>query len=290
MSQRGVETDAVAVEVTDGRRGTVETEVHYRVAGEGPPVVLLHGIGLDAASVSWRHVLPALAADHRVYALDFPGHGHGPEPRVRYTQAFFLDVLSSFVSRMDLEGASLVGASMGGGVALGYALEHDVARLVLADAYGLGRDAPWRPAASGYLRIPGAAITWWQAVAATRASVREHLRTMTAGSPTDDHVEDVYATVQRAGGRAMASWQRSEFRRDGLRTCYLDRLSALETETLFLHGTADPLLPSSWSERAAARTDASLELLDGVGHWPAREAPDRFNEVVAGFLESAASS
>lgn len=288
MTQPAVESGTVPLDVTDGRRGAVETEARYRVAGEGPPVVLLHGIGLDAASVSWRHTLPALASEHRVYALDFPGHGRSPEPRVRYTQSFFVDVLRAFITRLDLGDASLVGTSMGGGVALGYALEHDVERLVLAGAYGLGRDAPWRPAASGYLRIPGAATAWWKAVAATRASVREHLRTMTAGAPTDDHVDDVYAAAQRTGGRAMASWQRSEFRPDGLRTCYLDRLSALESETLFIHGTADPLLPDAWSERAAARTDGSLTLLDGVGHWPAREAAQRFDDLVADFLGSAA--
>lgn len=289
MSQPAVESGTVSLDVPDGRRGTVETEAHYRVAGDGPPVVLLHGIGLDAASVSWRHTLPALSATHRVYALDFPGHGRSPEPRARYTQSFFIEVLREFIANLDLAGASLVGTSMGGGVALGYALEHDVERLVLADAYGLGRDAPWRPAASGYLRIPGAATAWWETVGATRASVREHLRTMTAGAPTDEHVEDVYTAVQRGGGRAMASWQRSEFRYDGLRTCYLDRLSALDAETLFIHGTADPLLPDSWSERAAARTGASLERFDGVGHWAAREAPERFNDAVGGFLSTTGS-
>lgn len=284
MAQRGVETDTVRLEVTDGRRGTVETDVHYRVAGEGPPVVLLHGIGLDAAGVSWRHALPALAEVHRVYAPDFPGHGESGQPRARYTQAFFLDVLAEFLAALDLEGAPLVGTSMGGGVALGYALEHDVERLVLADAYGLGRDAPWRPAAGGFLRVPGASTAWWRTIAASRASVREHLRTLTGESPRDEHVADVYRAVQAGGGRAMTSWQRSEFRAGGLRTCYRDRLSELAAPTLFVHGAADPLLPASWSERAAAETGASLEVLDEVGHWPAREAPERFNEVVAGFL------
>lgn len=284
MEQVHLESGTVPVEVTDGRRGTVETDVHYRVAGGGPPVVLLHGIGLDSALVSWRHALPPLAETHRVYAPDFPGHGDSGRPRARYHQAFFLDVLSSFLEALDLDGVPLVGTSIGGGVALGYALEHDVDRLVLADAYGLGRDAPWRPVASGYLRIPGAASAWWRTIAASRTSVREHLRTLTGGAPRDDHVDDVYAAVRAGCGRAMATWQRSEFRATGLRMCYLDRLDDLAAPTLFVHGAADPLLPASWSERAAERTGSALEVFDGCGHWPQREAPGRFTDAVAAFL------
>ena len=275
---------SVSVSTTDGRSGRTESTVSYRVAGDGPPVVLLHGIGLDAASVSWRHAVPALAEEFRVYAPDFPGHGDSDRPRVRYTHEFFLEVLESFLSTLDLEGAPLVGTSMGGGVALGYALEHGVERLALAGSYGLGRDAPWRPAASAFLRVPGAANGWWRSVGATRSSVRAHLQGLTGGPPTDEHVRDVHDAVDAAAGRAMASWQRSEFRHDGLRTCYLDRLSALSATTLFVHGTDDPLLPASWSERAADRTGGDLELFEGYGHWPARERPERFNRTVRQFL------
>ena len=82
----------------------------------------------------------------------------------------------------------------------------------------------------------------------------------------------------------MASWQPGEFRHDGLRTRYLNQLSALSAPTLFVHGTDDPLLPASWSERAADRTGGDLELFEGCGHWPARERPERFNRTVRQFL------
>ena len=71
-------------------------------------------------------------------------------------------------------------------------------------------------------------------------------------------------------GRAMASRQPGEFRHDGLRTCYLNRPSALSAPTLFVHGTDDPLLLASWSERAADVTGGDLEPFEGRGHWPAR--------------------
>lgn len=285
MQSAGVESRTVELDSADGRGRQTEREIRYYVAGEGPPVVLLHGIGLDSATVSWRHAIPALAESHRVYAPDFPGHGESGRPSVRYTNDYFGDVLAAFLAELDLEDAALVGISMGGGVALGYALENGVDRLVLVDSYGLGHDAPWRPAASTVLRVPGAYSQWWRAIGASRVSVRMHLTQLMADGPTKSHVEDVYAAVQDgAVGRTVASWQRSEFRHDGLRTCYLGALSELDVPTLFVHGTEDPLLPASWSERAAERTGGELELLDNCGHWPSREAPERFNEIVSSFL------
>lgn len=285
MDVTGAASETVELSAAGHRARGGGTCVRYLAAGEGPPVVLLHGIGIDSASISWRHTIPALAENRRVYALDFPGHGGSDRPRVRYTHEYFTDVLESFLSALDLEGAPLVGISMGGCVALEYALEHDVERLALVDSYGLGRDAPWRPAASTLLRIPGAYRGWWRAIGASRRAVRSHLRRLTAGRPGDDLVDDVYRTVQdRSGVRAVSSWQRSEFGFRGLKTCHRDRLDELDRPSLFVHGAEDPLVPASWSERAAAEADGDLAVLDGCGHWPTREAPERFNGALTSFL------
>ncbi len=255
-------------------------------AGSGDPVVLLHGCGLDAATVSYRYLLPELAEDHRVHAIDFPGHGHSDKPSTRYTTAFFRRVLRAYLAELGVESPSLVGISMGGSVALGHALDHDVDRLVLVDSYGLGGDAHWRPAASVGLRIPLVHRGWWRSLGSSQATVRGHLRSVTAGTPPEDLVEDVYAAVQDdAVGRTVRSWQRSEFRASGLQTDYRDRLAGLETETLLVHGESDPLLPASWSERAAdLLPNAQLEVYERTGHWPPRERPERFNADVTGFL------
>lgn len=280
-----VDSRTVTLETGDGRGRGVESDVRYFVAGDGPPVVLLHGIGMDSATVSWRHAIPALAEDYRVYALDFPGHGESDAPRVRYTDQYYLDVLETFLRVVGLEGASLVGSSMGGSVSIGYALEHDVERLVLVDSYGLGGDAPWRPAASTLLRVPGAYRGWWRTIGASRQSVRNHLGALTADRPTEAHVADVYEAVQGSDGlRALSSWQRSEFRYHGLRTCHRERLGEIDAPMLFVHGVEDPLFPADWSARAAAETDAELELFEDCGHALTREAPERFVETIGSFL------
>lgn len=277
----------VRLSVPAGRRGSDEVTVRYRVAGEGPPVVLLHGIGLDAAGVSWRHALPALAETHTVYALDFPGHGESDKPSRRYTTAFFRATLDAFLDALGLRGAALVGVSMGGCVALGHALDNPVEKLVLVDSYGLGGDAGWRPSAWALLRTPFFHGAWWRTVGATRGTVRTHLDALTGGSPSRALVDDVYRTIQGAKvGRTVASWQRSEFRATGLKTDYRDRLAELDAETLFVHGSADPLIPARWSKRAAEATGGELALFEGVGHWLPREQPERFNSRVRAFLRS----
>lgn len=276
------------LETGDGRGRPRETTVRYRVAGGGDPVVLCHGIGLDAADVSWRHALPALAEERRVYALDFPGHGGSEKPRLTYSNEFFRRTLAAFLEDRGLRDGplDLVGVSMGGGVALGHALAtDDIDRLVLVNSYGLGGDAPWRPAAAVMLRAPFAHRGWWAGVASSRTAVREHLRPMVGGSPPAELVEDVYGAVQEAAvGRTVASWQRDEFRPEGLATDHSDRLDGLDAETLLVHGKRDPLLPASWSVDAAGELGAELRVFGDCGHWTPREAPERFNAALVDFL------
>lgn len=271
-----------------GSLGRRRVGVRYLDAGDGRPVVLLHGVGLDAATVSWRFLLPELAATRRVVALDFPGHGESDKPRRRYTTDYYRQVLEAFLEAVDIEEASLVGVSMGGAVALGRALEAPdrVDRLVLVGSYGLGGDAPWRPAASVALRTPLFGRAWWASLRRSREAVREHLRAIVGPEPSEEFVDDVYAAVQDPGvARAGTSWQRSEFRSYGFRTDYRGQLPGCEIPTLLVHGSRDPLVPTAWSKRAAELLPrGELRVFEGYGHWPTRERPGRFNRVVRDFL------
>lgn len=286
MEREGVDARQVGVTVAAGPGRPDDVDVRYFVAGEGPPVVLLHGIGLDAAAVSWRYLLPDLAREFRVYAPDLPGHGGSDKPRTRYTTDYFRGALEGFLDAVGTDLPRLVGISMGGAVALGHALDHGAERLVLVDSYGLGEDAPWRAGASVALRVPFLQRLWWSGVGANRGAVREHLRALVAGRPPAELVEDVYRTVQDgAVGRTVGSWQRSEFRACGFATNYRDRLDTLSAPTLLVHGGADPLFPSEWSAHAAdAIPDSDLCLFEECGHWPPRERPGEFARVVGGFL------
>ncbi len=114
--------------------------LHYLVAGSGRPVILLHGLALDA--LQWDGYIQALAGDARVYALDFLGFGGSDRPDVDYSTPLQTDVLRGFMDDLQIRQADLVGRSMGGWVAADFARLYPdrVRRLVLADAAGLRFD------------------------------------------------------------------------------------------------------------------------------------------------------
>jgi pimeloyl-ACP methyl ester carboxylesterase len=262
-------------------------DVRFRHGGDGPPLVFLHGIGLDAADVSWRHALPSLAEDFSVYGLDLPGHGESDGIDGTYTTQYYVDVLDAFLEAQGLRGAGLVGISMGGAVALGHALDGgSPEQLVLVDSYGLGADAYWRQAASAALRVPFA-NNFLRGTVSSRAGVRANLEGVLGTSVPEALVEDVHDTVSSRSMRALRSWQRHEFRHDGLRTDYRSQLEELATPTLLIHGENDPLFPVSWSRDASARLpNGTLQVFDGCGHWVPRERPEQFNRALRTFCLS----
>ncbi|WP_299268766.1 alpha/beta fold hydrolase [Halorientalis sp.] len=281
------ELQAVEVTAEDGSGRSTTTTVRYRETGDGRPIVLLHGVGLDAKHISWKHVIPHLEADHRVIAPDLPGHGDSGKPNIRYTTDYYVDVLSGLVEKLDLDRPSVAGISMGGAIALGYALEEDVERLALIDSYGLGADASWRPMASVALRMPVVDQFVWNTMGVNRGTVRDTLRGYMTQA-TEEFVTEIHEVLQDDDcGRTLRRWQRSEFGACGFRTCYLGQLSDLGVPTLLVHGDDDTLLPAAWSERAHDRLpDSQLHVLDDCGHWPPRERPATFNRVLAEFLAS----
>jgi len=262
-----------------------EIDLHYRSGGNGPPLVFLHGIGLDAATVSWRHALPALADERTVYAPDLPGHGESDKPDRAYTTAYYLEAVEAFLDAIDVDEPAMAGLSMGGALALGHALDGgSVERLVLVNSYGLGGDAYWRTAATGMFRTPLLGNMVWQGVSASKPAIRTGLRSMGATEPPQELVDDVDSVVDRRTVRAMRRWQRSEFRATGFRTNYADRLGELAVPTLLIHGDEDPLFPPSWSQRAASTlSESELRLVEKCGHCPPRERPEWFNEAVRSF-------
>ena len=95
----------------------------------------------------------------------------------------------------------------------------------------------------------------------------------------------ISAALARLPGSVIYLSQDVEFRASGLQTDYRDRLGGLETETLLVHGASDPLLPASWSRRAAeSLPNGEVRVYDRTGHWPPREHPERFNADVSAFL------
>jgi pimeloyl-ACP methyl ester carboxylesterase len=260
---------------------------------EGPStVILLHGGGIDCASLSWGLFYPELVVAHRVVAFDWPGYGESaPLPGACSTDSL-VDFLTALLDELRIQRASLVGVSMGGAAALGFALAYPerVEKLVLVDSYGLMRRTPMHALGYLFIKIPGMNQLSWAAMR-SRSMLRWSLQSFLRrpGSLTGDLVEMALEEVLRPrAGQAWISFQNSEMTWAGTRTCYLDRLDEINTPTLILHGTLDTAAPPEGSREAHVLIRKSrLYWMEGCGHWPQRDHPAEFNRVVKGFLAEA---
>src|SRR4051812_763934 len=139
--------------------------IHCLLAGgAGPPVLLLHGSGFDAAGVSLASAMESLAANCRVYAPDLPGFGDSDPMPDDWGFARCSAFLSPLLAALDLERASLVGLSMGGGVALGFALmaPEKIDRLVLIDSACLSGAIPGGQSTWFAVHMPGWSAFQWR--------------------------------------------------------------------------------------------------------------------------------
>lgn len=239
---------------------------------DAPPVVLVHGGGLDSAALPWREVSPALAGtgEFVVYAPNLPGYSRSGRPEETPTAAYYARVVGEFLAELDLTDTRLAGVSLGGTAVVGATLAapERVARLAPIYAYGLGSTVPGGPLAAAFVRVPWLAGYSWRAIRGSRALTALAVRGIVApGNATPALIDEVSAALATTDGREWRRLQRAEVTAAGLRTCYLDRLSTLRAPTLYVHGERDPLVPSAWSVRAAAMTsEATPEVLANCGH------------------------
>jgi pimeloyl-ACP methyl ester carboxylesterase len=265
--------------------------VHCLASGEdGSPVLLLHGGGLDSAGFTYRHTIGPLSKEHRVFAPDWPGYGQSDRPDVEYTVPFYVGFLERLVAALGLERTSLVGLSMGGAAALGFALRapERVEKLVLVDSYGLGGEVPW--GRLGYLMVhaPLLGELSYALLRRSRAMVRWSLYSLVNDRRvvTEGMVDEVgQLLADPKAGHAWSSFQKSEVGWGGLRTDFSDRLGRLSVPTLLVHGANDRAVPLAWARRAQERIpDCRLEVFPDCGHMPPRERPEDFARTVGRFL------
>lgn len=267
--------------VEDGYVTVDGTRLHYLQAGsEGSAVVLLHGGIIDAAAVSWGHLIEPLGAECRVYALDFPGYGDSALPDGATTIDRHVEAVSGFLDELGLDSPTLVGLSMGGAVALGLGLRSPdrLQHLLLVDSYGLGRELP-----NGRLSYFLARVQVFNKIAIALFRRSRRLTRASLGGIVNDPdsldpkaVDAVYEEVQRPkAGVAFRRFREHEVTRGGYRTHYLDDFEDLQVPTTMLHGVHDEVVPVEWARRAADRIpEASLTELDDCAHWPPRENPE----------------
>ena len=254
-------------------------EVAYSDAGAGPVVVLLHATLHDRRD--FDAIAPSLRRDHRVIALDWPGHGDSPALSQRPTAALFADVLADVVAALDLPPAAFVGNSVGGFAAARLAITDPqrVSRLVLVDAGGFTAG----PVTNLYCRTLGTPAVM------TRVLPRLVRSYMKATSDNDYTVQQrVLARANTRDGVSLtaAMWRSFATSEYDLRP-HVDRITA---PCLVVWGSKDTAIPLRLGRAtAAAIPGARLEVLP-TGHMPFSSDPAGFLEIAAPFLAAAQTS
>lgn len=252
----------------------------FRMAGSGPAMVLIHGIG--DSSVTWDPVLPALARHHLVIAPDLLGHGRSDKPRADYSVAAYANGVRDLLGVLGIQRATLVGHSLGGGVAMQFAYQFPerTERLVLVGSGGAGLSV------SPVLRamtLPGATgVLQWLRVPTARWQVGTTVRLLRAldtdiGQDAPDLLRMIDALPDARARTAFVRTLRSVVDWRGQVTRGMP--------TLLVWGSRDAVIPVAHGLRAhEAMPGSRLEVFDGAGHFPFHSDPQRFVRVVEDFL------
>ncbi|MEA2390472.1 MAG: hypothetical protein QOK31_581 [Solirubrobacteraceae bacterium] len=265
--------------------------VIYRVAGSGPPVVLIHG--MVNSSRHWEAVALRLAESHTVIAPDLIGHGDAATPRGDYSLGAHAAWIRDLLAVLGIERASLVGHSLGGGVALQffYQFPQRTERVALVSSGGLGREvSPMLRSAA----LPGASAL---------LSLAAHPRALDALQASGDRLrrrgarKGVYVQavaralrpLERPGAReAFLHTLRAVIDVRGQRVSARDRLYLLSSvPTLVVWGGRDHTIPIEHGRDAHAAIPGSrFETLPRAAHFPHLEDPEGLASVLLDFLHT----
>ena len=277
--------------------------VHHMHGGHGTPVVFIHGLG-SSGYMEWRRNLEPTAVRHRVYAPDLPGYGRTDKPRARYTIPYFARFVRRYMDFLGLRRAAVIGASLGGRIALEVALEEPrlVRKLVLVNTLGLGRpQVRLAQMAYGLVTIPRVgeavmgiardALSWAPRKMIRRIAGRYSGVSVDLEQTMDDSYLDDLRDMYAADGfhNAFLSTVRSLVNPRALFGGHHDvtrRLNELKIPVQLIWGAADPLFPLAHAERAQSLIgQADLAVIDSAGHTPQSEQPEEFNRVLKPFLD-----
>jgi pimeloyl-ACP methyl ester carboxylesterase len=265
--------------------------VAYRDLGEGDDVLLLiHGMA--GSSETWRAVIPQLSRKHRVVAPDLLGHGQSDKPRGDYSLGAFAVWLRDLLDELGISQATVVGQSLGGGVAMQFVYQHPdyCQRLILISSGGLGPDVGW---ALRLLSAPGAELLLPVIAPQPVLTVGNKLRTWLSGagiqSPRGAEVWSAYSSLSDSQTRqAFLRTLRSVIDYRGQAVSALNRLHmAGELPTMAIWGDCDRIIPVDHAYAAqAARPESRLEVLKGVGHFPHVERPSEVVDLIEDFINT----
>jgi pimeloyl-ACP methyl ester carboxylesterase len=264
--------------------------IAYRDAGDGDALLLIHGMA--GSSATWRAIIPQLSKKYRVIAPDLLGHGMSAKPRGDYSLGAFAVFLRDLLDELGVPRATVVGQSLGGGIAMQFVHQHRdyCERLALIGSGGLGPDL------SPLLRIlsaPGAELVLPvvapQPVLSLGNKLGSWLSSAGIQAPRAGEMWQAYSSLADARTRrAFLRTLRSVVDYRGQAVSALTKLHvAAGLPTLLIWGDRDRIIPVAHAYAAHDALEGSrLEVLEGIGHFPHAESPAAVADILEDFIAS----
>mgnify|MGYP006299848815 FL=1 len=259
---------------------------YWEIGERGPRIVLIHGIGGFAEN--WRFNIENLAGHFKVYAVDLVGFGKSGKPKAPYTYDYFARFIKEFIDVMEIDKAVLIGHSLGGGIAMRFALMFPgrVEKLVLVDSAGLGKEIS---KIFKLISLPGfgelvtrpdrtRTLKMYKNLVYDRSLLSEEMVDLGFSFSSSPGAQQAFLKTARGTVNIFG------FKRKAINPIRRN-LHRIEVPVLVLWGERDAIIPVRHAYIAKdGIPDAELEVFENCGHIPMIECPDEFNTAVVKFL------
>lgn len=261
-------------------------ELRYIAVGEGPPLVLLHTLRTQLDM--FQKMIPELSRRFEVYAVDYPGHGFSDIPMAEYTPKFFADSVRGFLDELDIRGATVVGESIGGTLALMLAAEHHprVKKVIAINPYDY--DSGRGVARSSWVARLLVSLNNVPVIGATNWRLRPWIAfraVMRGGVYRDDAIppallREIHEVGNRPGHyRAFMSLIRNSPEWERVRAEY----AKIEIPVLLIYGDHDWSRPKEREADGRAIPGARFAMVKDGGHFLSLDAPRDLNRLILDF-------
>ena len=265
--------------------------IHVYTKGDGrKTIILLHGGGCDNAMLSWSEVIQNFNDEYTIYAPDLLGYGKSEKPDGLCGEHFFdvhIQSIKQMTEQLGVEKFILSGLSMGGAIAIGYALKYpvQVQMLIPVDTWGISPTIPFGYFSYWYINKTNLTISQYKWIAKSRWLAKWFIEYSLIGDKrkiTDKIVDEVWrACKEDDAGKSMLDFQRSACDKNGAIPYYKNELSKLEMPVVFVHGEYDALVPvRHLAGIKNVRPGTKVHILKKCKHWSVKEKPNTFFNIV----------
>jgi len=250
-----------------------ENKIRYLESGNSDnTLVLIHGLGGSANR--WEPVIPHFKEHFRVIVPDLIGFGYSDKPLVDYTTVFFSEFLKKFLEKLEIKNPVLIGSSLGGQIIAEYALNNNnaVQKLILISPSGVMKHST--PALDAYVMA---------ALYPNQEAAKNAFEMMSGSSKIDPKIVEDFVKRMQLPNAKMAFMSTLL----GLKNSQIltEKLSSITVPTMVVWGELDPVIPVKYADSIVSTIkDCRFYRMDGCGHTPYVDDPEKFAKTVMEFL------